>query len=66
MKLRALPTMTTTAKSPSDLSFSSRENLWQRQTLLFRELLTTVWKNAAFYRDYYSSHGIREQEIPDR
>jgi amino acid adenylation domain-containing protein len=37
----------------------------QRQTLAFRELLEAVWKNSGFYREYYSGHGIREQDIPD-
>ena len=57
--------MTTTRKSPPDHSFSSRENLLQRRSLLFRELLAGVWKNSDFYREYYSSHGIREQDIPE-
>lgn len=64
-ELRALPTMTTTRKFPADHSFSDREKNLQRQTLLFRELLATVWKNSDFYKEYYSSHGIREQDLPD-
>src|SRR5207249_11854675 len=28
-------------------------------------LLGYVWKRSAFYRDYYSSHGISEKDLPD-
>ena len=43
----------------------ARKNILQAQTLLFRELLEKVWKNSDFYRDYYGSHGIREQDLAD-
>lgn len=35
------------------------------QTPLFRKLIEKAWKNSDFYRDYYSSHGIREKDLPD-
>jgi len=36
----------------------------QQRTSLHR-LLQYVWINSAFYRDYYRSHGIRQQDLRD-
>ena len=42
----------------------NRTTRLQRQERAFRELLLHVWQHSAFYRDYYSSHGIRERDLP--
>jgi phenylacetate-CoA ligase len=31
----------------------------------FQALLRKAWRESAFYREYYASHGIREQELAD-
>jgi amino acid adenylation domain-containing protein len=31
----------------------------------FRRLIRYVWQRSAFYRDYYSSHGIREKDLAE-
>src|SRR5215831_4688471 len=35
---------------------------YQQQQL--RALLACVWAHSAFYREYYSSHGIRDTDLP--
>jgi amino acid adenylation domain-containing protein len=42
-----------------------REAVLQYQRRLFQELLRKVWRDSAFYRDYYGGHGIREGELAD-
>ena len=42
-----------------------REAVLQFQRRLFQQLLRKVWDESAFYRDYYASHGIREQELAE-
>lgn len=56
---------TLTRFAEPDFSFRSREDIDRYQQRLFQELLCKVWKESAFYREYYASHGIREQELPD-
>ena len=37
----------------------------QHQRASFHELLADVWTHSAFYREYYSGHGIREKDLAD-
>ena len=37
----------------------------QYQQRHFHKLLTHVWNRSAFYREYYSSHGVREKSLAD-
>ena len=37
----------------------------QHQRTSFHELLAHVWTHSAFYREYYSRHGIREKDLLD-
>jgi phenylacetate-CoA ligase len=41
----------------------SRESVLRDQQRSFQELLRFVWQRSPFYRDYYSSHGIREKDL---
>lgn len=43
----------------------TRETVLRHQQRSLRELLRHAWKNAPFYRDYYSSHGIKESELAE-
>ena len=47
------------------VSIPDRQTMLRHQEKGFRELLSHVWENSVFYRDYYSSHGIREKDLPD-
>ena len=35
------------------------------QQISFRRLLSYVWEHSLFYRDYYSSHGLREKDLAE-
>jgi len=37
----------------------------QYQHRHFQRLLNHVWSRSAFYRDYYTSHGISEKDLAD-
>jgi amino acid adenylation domain-containing protein len=41
------------------------ERVLQYQQRSFQDLLTYVWKHSSFYRDYYQSYGIREDDLAD-
>ena len=43
----------------------SRESMHRHQQRHFHKLLTHVWNQSAFYREYYSSHGVREKSLDD-
>ena len=43
----------------------TREGILKQQELNFRRLLLYVWYRSAFYRDYYSAHGIKEHDLSD-
>jgi phenylacetate-coenzyme A ligase PaaK-like adenylate-forming protein len=43
----------------------AHERILQNQRRSFQDLLVYVWKHSTFYRDYYHSHGIRENNITD-
>lgn len=43
----------------------TREAALRSQQRSFRELLRYVWRHSRFYRDYYSSHGIGENDLRD-
>jgi amino acid adenylation domain-containing protein len=40
------------------------EAMLRYQQSSFHELLQHVWKHSSFYRDYYGSCGIREEDLP--
>jgi phenylacetate-coenzyme A ligase PaaK-like adenylate-forming protein len=46
-------------------SQQARERIVRRQRQSFRELLAFAWKHSSFYRDFYQSHGIREEDLPE-
>jgi amino acid adenylation domain-containing protein len=35
------------------------------QEISFRRLLSYVWEQSGFYRDYYGSHGLREKDLAE-
>ena len=43
----------------------SREQVCEHQARSLRDLLKHAWSNSPFYRDYYSSHGIRERDLDE-
>ncbi|HVO95876.1 MAG TPA: amino acid adenylation domain-containing protein [Terriglobales bacterium] len=43
----------------------SRRDLLEYQHKHFQKLLIHVWNRSAFYRDYYSSHGVAQKELAD-
>jgi phenylacetate-CoA ligase len=42
-----------------------REAMLQYQQRSLQRMLQYVWKHSAFYRDYYTSSGIREADLSD-
>jgi amino acid adenylation domain-containing protein len=44
-------------------SQNARERILHSQRQSFQDLLAYVWKHSGFYRDYYQSHGIREDDL---
>lgn len=48
--------MTSSVRTP-------REVVLLNQGRLFRKLLQSVWQKSAFYREYYTGHGIREHHL---
>jgi len=43
----------------------TRAAMLQYQERHFRKLLRYVWSRSAFYRDYYTSHGVKKKNISD-
>jgi len=43
----------------------SRQAMLQYQNRQLKRLLEYVWSRSAFYRDYYTSHGISEKDFAD-
>jgi len=46
---------------PPQFSATPREY----QQLSLKRLLNHVWQSSPFYKDFYSSHGIRERDLPE-
>ncbi len=42
----------------------TRDSMLQHQQRSLQGLLRYVWKHSSFYRDYYASYGIRENDLP--
>ncbi|HEY7637993.1 MAG TPA: amino acid adenylation domain-containing protein [Gemmatimonadales bacterium] len=51
--------------APAGAPALRREAVLQDQERRFRRLLHRIWETSAFYREFYSDHGIREQHLPD-
>ena len=48
-----------------DQESNAREGLLQYQQRQFRKLVRHAWRQSAFYREFYSSHGINERALED-
>ena len=58
--------MTTALHSTGDGSTpGSRQAMLQYQSRQLKRLLDYIWSRSAFYRDFYTSHGISEKDFAD-
>lgn len=51
--------------SVSGRAWKTSEELRRYQQHSLAELLRHAWERSAFYRDYYSSHGLRKSDLPE-
>src|SRR5262245_48330993 len=52
-------------RTASEASPPTRAAMLQYQERYFRKLIRHVWDRSAFYRDYYTSHGVKEKNLSE-